>query len=458
MKIAIIGGGSALWAFGFSRQFIHSERLAGSSLCLMDIDPVAVERVARAAQICNQRAGRPLAIDRTTDRAPALDGADFVIISISTGGLDTMAVDVELPQEYGIWHTVGDTVGPGGWSRAVRNIPVFDDLAAEMKQRCPQAWCINVSNPLSVLTRVPALKHGIKTVGLCPGMPNQARMLARVAGFEADQEVDFVGTGIDHNSWFTRLSVGPEDVLERLRQQGFHRADGMLPTEVVSVDPMAENSSNRYVFTAWRELGFMSAIGDRHAVENWPWYLLQDSEADIPAGIKRTTIAERRAGLAQRIGHLEAYIDEAGEQDEGAGHGDDPILQIVEALAGYGSFSYCANYGNEGQIAELPAGAVVETRARYDCCGVHPETAPLPSALHPLVAPVVARQEAVIDIALHGNLDELVALVRTDPLCSRLSPGACRQMVARMLQANAAHIQNPRLLEQDKTGGARAGA
>ena len=72
-------------------------------------------------------------------------------------------------------------------------------------------------------------------------------MLARVAGFEADQEVDFVGTGIDHNSWFTRLSVGPEDVLERLRQQGFHRADGMLPTEVVSVDPMAENSSNRDV-------------------------------------------------------------------------------------------------------------------------------------------------------------------------------------------------------------------
>ena len=92
-------------------------------------------------------------IEQTTDRTNALDGADAVVVTISTGGLKAMAHDLEIPEKYGIFQTVGDTTGPGGLSRSLRNIPVFLDLARAMETRCPEAWMLNCSNPLSALTR-----------------------------------------------------------------------------------------------------------------------------------------------------------------------------------------------------------------------------------------------------------------------------------------------------------------
>ena len=128
MKITIIGGGSFTWSFGFARQFVDSKFLNGAELTLCDINPEALDIVNKASTIYNNSHGTPIRIETTTDTNAALDGADFVLVSISTGGLEAMRHDIEIPEKYGIWHTVGDTVGPGGWSRAARNIPVFKGL------------------------------------------------------------------------------------------------------------------------------------------------------------------------------------------------------------------------------------------------------------------------------------------------------------------------------------------
>jgi alpha-galactosidase/6-phospho-beta-glucosidase family protein len=102
---------------------------------------------------------------------------------------------------------------------------------------------------------------------------------------------------------------------------------------------------------------------------------------------------------------------------------------------------------NIGQISDLPTGAVVETRCRFDGAGVHPFASPMPAILKILTLPHVLRQEAIIDIALSGSFDEMVALVVTDPMCCRLTPGQGREMMKEMLSANREWIQNPRLLE-----------
>jgi len=447
MKITVIGGGSLLWAFGFARQFVGSRSLEDVTLVLMDLNAEALELVGTAAGMCNRRSGSPITIETTTDRDAALDGADFVVVSISTGGLAAMRHDIEIPQRYGIWHTVGDTVGPGGWSRALRNIPVFFDLAEGMSRLCPRAWLINVSNPLSVLTRVPQREFGIRSVGCCPGVDGHARTLARLAGFGPGARIDYVVTGIDHGSWFTSLHADGVDVIGELRGLGYCRSDGKLPSEVETADPLAEAASSRAVFAIWRETGFMPAINDRHAVENWPWFLARENERDIPFGLKRTSVDERAERYGARRRRLEEYIASDGEQEHGAGHGDDPVLQMIEALSGHGSFLSGANYMNVGQIPGLPEGAVVETRCRFDAAGVHPLTSPMPPLIKAMVLPQVLRQEAVIDIALSGGFDELAALVLTDPLCSRLEMGECRRMLREMLEANRRLIRNPELLE-----------
>ena len=89
----------------------------------------------------------------TTDQGRALDGADFVVVTISTGGFESMSVDLDVPARHGIRQSVGDSVGPGGINRSLRNIPVLVGIARDMEQLCPDAWMLNITNPMTALTR-----------------------------------------------------------------------------------------------------------------------------------------------------------------------------------------------------------------------------------------------------------------------------------------------------------------
>ncbi|OGV69216.1 MAG: hypothetical protein A3K19_23365 [Lentisphaerae bacterium RIFOXYB12_FULL_65_16] len=448
MKCTVIGGGSYNWAFGFARQFVRTERLRDVHLVLVDTNREALDLVGMAADICNRAQGSPIRIERTQDLDAALDGADFVIVSISTGGLAAMRHDLEIPERYGIFHTVGDTVGPGGWLRAVRNVPVFHDFGARMARLCPSAWLMNVSNPLTPLTRVPQRYFGIKTVGMCPGVEHGARAYARLAGAAPDSRLDFVVSGIDHGSWFLRLYADGMDVLQKLKDMGYWRSDDRLPSDMKADDPVAAaHAGIRAAFAVWREIGYLPSLSDRHTTENWPWFLASDN-GELPFGIKRTSIADRQEWFAGAKARLERYVQ---TQDPaaigGAGHGDDPVVTTIEALAGKRSFFWASNYMNVGQIPGVPEGAVVETRCLFDAAGVHPLASPMPDLLKTLVLPHVWRQELITGIALAGTFDDLVALVTTDPLCSRLPMGKCRDMVREMLSANRTLIRNPKLLE-----------
>jgi len=454
MKIAVIGGGSFTWSFGFVRQFVDSQYLAGATLVLMDINPEALALVNKAATIYNNSHSRPIKIETTTDTDAALDGADFVLVSISTGGIEAMRHDIEIPEKYGIWHTVGDTVGPGGWSRAARNIPVFNDLAAKMKELCPDAWMLNVTNPLSVLTRLCQRNHGIKTIGMCHGVEDQVRTLAHVIGFDEKSEFSFSCTGIDHGSFFLSLYADGVDMLAKLKEMGFYRCDGKLPAKVETDDPMADSVTNKIIFEIWYTLGYLPTVADRHIVENYPNYLISEN-GQLRPEIKRTSIADRQKRLAQCRSLLEKYIANKDQSSLGAlGHDNDPVAKVIEALSGqdppqgvHRTFLLCSNYMNIGQTPELPAGAVVETRCLFDAAGVHPLCSPMPDVLKPIVLPHVWRQERSIDIVLDGTFNDFVSLVMTDPLCSRLPIKQCREMVKEMLQANKSLIKNPRLLE-----------
>jgi alpha-galactosidase/6-phospho-beta-glucosidase family protein len=449
MKVTVIGGGSYNWVFGFTRQFVHSQYLSDINLVLMDHNPEALELVGGAAEHYNRAHGSPLRIEKTNDLDASLEGADYVLVSISTGGLEAMRHDLEIPEKYGIYHTVGDSVGPGGWMRAVRNIPVFNDLGARMVRLCPEAWLINVSNPLSVLTRVPERNYRIKTIGMCPAVEDTGRALARLIGAAPDSRLDYVVTGINHGSWFINLFADGLDVLQRLKEMGCYRSDDRIPSQVHLEDFLGEMGGFRAALAIWREIGYLPAIGDRHIVENWPWFIVSQDGA-IPFGIQRTPISQRKRWMKEKHDKLAHYAQTGNEAVLGdLGHGDDPICEVVEALSGYRSFLYTTDYVNIGQITGLPEEAVVETRCLFDAAGVHPLASPLPDLLKPLVLPHVLRQEAIIDIALHGTFNELTALVLTDPLCSRLLMGQCRSMIKEMLLANQSLIQNPRLLEFD---------
>ncbi len=453
-KIAIVGGGSLLWTFGIVRQFIASPALRGAQVWLMDLNPERLELVAAAARQCNRDQGAPIQVLVSTNLDEALEHADFVLVTISTGGLDAMAHDLAIPEQFGIYHTVGDTVGPGGWLRAVRNLPIFDDLGRRMARLCPEAWLLNMTNPLTPLTRVTQRNHGVRTVGMCPGVEEQARTLSLLAGVNADAPRDFTVAGVDHGSYFLQLHAGGVNVLDRLREMGFCRSDGQIPGSLDTQDGFAGAARNRAVFALWRELGYMPAINDRHMVENHAGLINGPAARDgrLPFHLERTTVPIRAERYQRMQRQLEAYLaNPQGNTLGNLGHGDDPVVTVIESLLGARSFLFCSNYMNVGQTPQAPLGAVVEMRCRFDAAGVHPLPASIPPRLLPVILPTLCRQEAILDVALGGTFDELVTLVAGDPLCSHLELGRCRSMVRQMLQANQHLIANRRLLEFEPT-------
>src|SRR5688572_20019703 len=142
-RIAIIGGGSHQWTPTLITDIAATPSLHGSEIVLIDLDADRLPRLARYVEHVSVVRGVPLSVRTTTDRRDGLVGADHVLGCISTGGLDSMRHDLEIPARYGIRQPVGDTVGPGGISRALRNIPVLVAIARDMEELCPDAWLLN---------------------------------------------------------------------------------------------------------------------------------------------------------------------------------------------------------------------------------------------------------------------------------------------------------------------------
>ena len=145
-KIALIGAGSVVFTRRLLQDVVSSESLAGSHVSLMDIDTGRLELIGPYARRLVADNGAPITIETTSDRAEALDGADYVITTIRVG--DDLAIDQGIPLEYGVDQSVADTVGPGGVFKALRTVPALLDICRDMESLCPDAWLLQYTNPV----------------------------------------------------------------------------------------------------------------------------------------------------------------------------------------------------------------------------------------------------------------------------------------------------------------------
>jgi alpha-galactosidase/6-phospho-beta-glucosidase family protein len=136
-RIVLVGGGSNAWTPNIVKDLLLTEGISNSDFVLFDINRKASDLNAAFLTKLNGQLKTGAHFISTDDRRKALKGADYVIITISTGGLKAMAHDLAIPERYGIYHTVGDTAGPGGWARFIRNFGVFVSLADDIKRLAP---------------------------------------------------------------------------------------------------------------------------------------------------------------------------------------------------------------------------------------------------------------------------------------------------------------------------------
>lgn len=434
-RIAFVGGGSYQWGPKIILDVALNEELRGGTLVLHDINAEALDDMYAWGTKAVDQAGANLELEKTKDLEDALEGADFVVLSISTGGLDATALDLEIPAKYGAVQTVGDTVGPGGLFRALRNIPVVVEIAQTMERVCPDAVLLNLTNPLTALTRAVTKATSIRAVGLCHELFSTLSMLSKM--FDVPEEaINVRVAGVNHFIWITDVSTRGRDVTE----EAFSRISGGEAREIALADAAGNTDSfvNTWGFRTelCRLYGHLPAAGDRHLCEFLPGYLRDENERER-LDLRVTTVDVRRERLAADRDRVRRMIQ--GQEPIPTGRSREEISDIMAAMWTGEDSVNIVNLPNAGQIRDLPLGAVVETYGALNGSGASGIVfGELPPPVAALVHPHVFNQEAIVQAGLEGDRDLAFRAFLNDPLVDR-QPDA-GEMFEEMLDAQSEYL------------------
>jgi alpha-galactosidase len=451
IKIAYIGGGSKLWARSFMQDLALAEGICGE-VALFDIDRQAALRNQAIARRIHEK---PEAVSKfqytvADTLEEALTGADFVLISILPGTFHQMRSDVHTPEKYGIYQSVGDTVGPGGILRAMRTVPIYEGFARAIEKHCPDAWVLNLTNPMSACVK--ALYDtfpGIKAFGCCHEVFHTQDFLCCVLkeqlGISVKREDIYTdASGVNHFTWITEAKYRDIDLLallpafmDRFYETGYYeRGDH----EAWKTDTFAYG--NRVKMALYQRYDALAAAGDRHLAEfvNNRWFLADPGTvAKWHFGL--TTVDFREQNQAKQIadsiamagGTLEVPLQPSGEE----------LVSLLQAILGLKTVVSNVNMPNHGQMPGLPEGTIVETNCVFANGFVKPVTAkPLPAGALALVQ----RNAANIDLTCEGirerNLDKLLQAFMNQPLCDSLSWEEGKALFAEMCQNTKEYLQD----------------
>ena len=418
MKLAVVGGGSTYTPElidGFARL---RETLPITELVLVDPAADRLDLVGGLARRIFARQGHDGRIVTTSDLDAGVDGADAVLLQLRVGGQAARERDETWPLECGC---VGqETSGAGGLAKALRTVPVVLDIAERVRRANRDAWIIDFTNPVGIVTRA-LLQAGHKAVGLCNVAIGFQRKFAGLLGV-APAEVHLDHVGLNHLTWETGVRLGGpegEDVLPRLLA-----AHG---------DAVAE------------DLRLPRSVLDRLGVV--PSYYLRYFYAHDAVVEELRTKPSRAAEVAAMEKELlEMYGDPALDEKpellarRGGAYYSEAAVDLAAALLGGGGSPYqVVNTYNNGTLPFLPDDAVIETQAAVGPRGPVPlPVAPLDPLYAGLVAHVTAYEDLALDAALRGGRDRVFRALLAHPLVGQLEQAD--GLTDRLIAHNREHL------------------
>jgi alpha-galactosidase len=446
-RITIIGGGSYQWVPTLLVDIANTPVLHDAEIVLEDTDPEPLPRMVALVEHVAEVRGIGLSARSTTDQRAALDGADFVVVNISTGGFESMRADLEIPARYGIRQSVGDSVGPGGIVRALRNIPVFVGISRDMEACCPDAWMLNLTNPMTTICRTVTKTSRIRTVGLCHEVTNAQFSLSLLLD-RSFLEITPRVAGVNHLPVISALDVGGDDGLALLADLLDHEAERAAEpldpefAEHLELRAAADDgrltrgdllAANRVKLELFRRTGVLPAAGDRHLVEFFSGFLTEESDWGARWGVRLTTIEDRERAQQGHIAAFERLLAEPTVDDMPSGEMLAPVIMcLLERQPGW----FPLNVPNRGQVADLPDDVVVESVCVVDGDGIRGrDVVSLPPLLADTLRRVSDAQELTVEAGLTGERDRVVDAMLVDPLAGRIDYDAVRAMSDEMLAA-----------------------
>ena len=445
LKLAYIGGGSRGWAWILMNDLKKATDMSGT-VYLYDID-------YKAAQV-NEVIGNRIDGDSWKYKAvenigEALQDADFVIVSILPGTFDEMAVDVHTPEKYGIWQSVGDTAGPGGFIRALRTIPMIREIARNIRKYCPKATVINYTNPMSVVIGTLYREFPeINAYGCCHEVFGTQKLLAcalkEMEGIQVTRQQLAVNVvGVNHFTWFTDGRYQNYDLLEvytrfieKFYESGYNTAGGDLGNWMNNF--FRNNAKVR--MDLFKRFGYVGAAGDRHLAEFMdPEDYLADPECAKRWNFGLTPVQWRRDDLKERLARS-ARLYSGEEVYELRETGEEGALQM-RAILGLSEMTTNVNLPNRGQIPNLPLGTIVETNASFRTGEVKPVFAGnIPDSIYPLISRAARENEMILDAGFSCDLEFAYTKFRQLNMLKKLTEEQKRALYDEMIEGTKAYL------------------
>ena len=405
-KITFMGAGSTVFAKNVLGDSMVTPSLAESEIALYDVDAERLRESELMLTSINNNLGNRATIKAylgVENRREALRGANYVVNAIQVGGYDPCTIiDFEIPRKFGLRQTIADTLGIGGIFRALRTIPVMMDFARDMEEVCPDAWFLNYTNPMAMLSGAMQRYTAVKTVGLCHSVQVCARTLMRHAGMEYDNSIQWKIAGINHQAWLLEISKNGEDLYPEIKRRCAaitEKHDDMVRLEIM------------------KRFGYYVTESSEHNAEYMPFFI----KDKYPELIDRFNIPldEYPRRCVRQIADWEKRRDEL-TKDPHLTHtrSGEYASYIMEAMETNVPYKIGGNVLNTGLITNLPRNACVEVPCLVDATGVTPcFIGDLPEQCAAMNRTNINVQLLTIQAAMTRKKDYIYQAAMMDPHC-----------------------------------------
>ncbi len=422
----LVGAGSVSFTRGLVADIIRQGRPCDLALVDTNADSLAVAEGFVRKLIDAEQA--PISLRASTDRRDVFVGATAIICTVGVGGRKAWEQDVFVPRKHGIYQPVGDSVMPGGSSRALRMIPAMVAIAQDAAELAPDALFLNYSNPMGPICRAIRKATDVKVIGLCHGVNHVSHYIAQTLGCSLD-EMQYTAIGMNHLTWFTEVSINGVDAMPRLKAIAHERlAAGVDPSALGSGFAEAGTAQNvdlskvdnPFTWQCTELFGAFPAVLDRHITEFFaPMFHRKGSYYGVTLGVEaysfQETIAYGDAEFAEmrRIAESPEPLPRTMHDSTGGEH--EQVIDIIHSIRTDSGTVFSANLPNTGQIPNLPLGSVVECPAVASKNGLEPiQQRPLSSGIAGSLATRMLWVETVVEAALEGSREKFVQALILD--------------------------------------------
>jgi|TARA_B110000091_G_C13821672_1_gene481321 alpha-galactosidase len=450
-KICIIGAGSVGFTKKLCSDILKVPEFNDIEIVLTDINAQNLDMIEQIISRIVEVNYLPAKVTATTDRREALKDARYIMNCVRIGGLEAFADDIRIPLKYGVDQCVGDTICAGGIMYGQRGIPAMLDFAKDIREVCEDdAWLLNYANPMVMMTWA-ALDFGkVQTVGLCHGVQNGHRQIARALEVPME-EIDIVCSGINHQTWYLDIRHNGRKIEQEKLLAALEGHNVFAQQEKVRIDVL-------------KRFGYYSTESNGHLSEYLPWYRKRPDEianwistdewihGETGGYLRYTT--ENRNWFEE---DFPKFLEDAGTQLKGP-RTDEHASWILEALETGRVYRGHFNVKNGGIITNLPDDCIIESPGFVDRFGINMvEGIELPAACAATCIASINVQRMSVQAAMTGDVNLLKQAVLHDPLVGAIcTPDEVWQMVDEMLVAQAEWLPQyadaiPAAIERMKT-------